>query len=471
MPSKTMNVPFIKGDSKGRVGTTTDYRDTLNVNILAVTSEHLGTPYYLRTQPGLKAFGEAPSIDRAAIWNSRTNGHFRVSGAQLVEVDETGAVTVLGSIPGGDEVSMAYSFNNLAIVAARRFYLYNPTAGVRQVRDADVGRPIDVTWVDGYFFFTDGSNVYHTLITNEEQIDPLQFSTAEFSPDETLAVLRDQNNQVLVMGRFSVEYFTNRATANFAFSRIPQKALSVGVVGTHAKIDLDGQVYIVGGAENGITSVYLLGAGTQQTVASREIERILALYTEEELRLTRMEERGVSSALQFLIHLPNHVLVFNQTLAAQVGPMQAWSLLESGNGNIYQAIHGVYDLRITQWVYGNKRDGRLATLDDSSPAQYGEIGRGAFYSPLFRLEAQSVDAIELYTVPGISTITSSVGVSTTENGITYTEPHFFVDSEAYDYRQRYIVRALGYVRDTLGFKFTTGSHAMQVFSTLAVTYG
>ena len=112
-------------------------------------------------------------------------------------------------------------------------FLYDPVGGFREVVDADLGSPIDGVWIDGYYFLTDGQYIYHTDLTDEAAIDPLKFATAEFMPDLSLGVAKTQDNKVIVFGRYTIEYFTNAATPNFAFSRIKKillKAIVLNIV-------------------------------------------------------------------------------------------------------------------------------------------------------------------------------------------------------------------------------------------------
>ena len=220
-------INLLKGD---KMGAETDYRDYLPVNMSGVLKPLFGAQGYMLQQPGLTKFGQGLGIDRGGLWNERLAGHYRVSGQRLIEVDGSGASVDLGAIDGLDTVSLPYSFNTQGIVANNRFYLYDG-ATLTEVIDPDLGDPIDATWIDGYYFFTDGEFLYHTDIASESSIDPLKFATAEFSPDPTLAVAKTVDNKVMALGRYTIEYFVNQAAENFAFTRLGTRAIKAGVVG------------------------------------------------------------------------------------------------------------------------------------------------------------------------------------------------------------------------------------------------
>jgi len=166
---------------------------------------------------------------------------------------------------------------------------------------------------------TDGEYIYHTELADETSIDPLMYATAEFMPDPSLGLAKTQDNKVIVFGRYSLEYFVNVATANFAFQRVVTRAQKIGIVATHAKCESGGKFYITGGYRDSAVSVYLLGIGSATKVSTREIDKVLAKYTEPELSNIRMECRTENDVTFILVHLPEETLCFNESVAAEFG--------------------------------------------------------------------------------------------------------------------------------------------------------
>jgi hypothetical protein len=292
----TIPITLIKGD---KVSSLTDYRDALPVNMYAIEREVLGAKGYLLTYPGLTSFGTGSGIDRGALYNEREEKHFRVSGINLISVSPTGVVTNLGAISGTEQVAMPYSFNTQCIIADGKMFLYSTAGGFAEVVDADLGDPIDGVWIDGYYFLTDGEYIYHTDLADETAIDPLKYATAEFMPDPSLGVAKTSDNKVMVFGRYTTEFFANNASENFAFQRLESRAQKLGIVATHAKCEVGGNFYIVGGPKEESVSVHMLVSGTSRKVASREVEKILAQYTEPELADIRVETYTKDTTLLF----------------------------------------------------------------------------------------------------------------------------------------------------------------------------
>ena len=473
-----MPLPFIKGD---KIGSETDWRDALPVNMFTIPKEIFGVKGYMIQQYGLSLHGTASFPSRGGFYNDRQGKHFRVHGNEVIEVAENGDVTVLGFVTGYDAgtgknppVVMDYSFNTQAILADKRFFLYDSIGGYRQYPDNDVGDPIDFIWIDGYYFFTDGVDLYHTLALDEEQIDPLDFGVAQFMPDLPKALGKTQDDKVIVFGRYSTEYFLNDATALFAFSRISQRSVKVGVVATHLKAELNNNWYFVGGGRSDSIGVHVLGVGTTVKVSTREIEKILDTYNEPELVDAHMESYNKEGISFIKIHLPNHTLLFNETMAQGYGKDYAWSILKSDvKGDLPdRSSYGVYDTRIGEWIVGDLIDGKIGVLDNMVATQYDEITEWLLFSPLFYLEDQSLDEIQIETISGFtSTNDATVFISLTYDGLfygkEYTEDYGMIN----EYGKRFIARRLGYVRDIFSLKLRGASRSRMAFARGILTYG
>lgn len=469
MPS--VKVPIIKGDKVNNLET--DYRDALPVNMYPVKRDTLGNPGYMLSYPGIVSFGNGIGKDRGGIWNERFSAHYRVSGESLISVSETGAVTVIGDIPGSDMVSLPYSFNTQAIIANGSMYLYDPSNGLREVTDTDLGSPIDGAWIDGYYFLTDGEYVYHTDISNESSINPLSYATAEFMPDVSVGVARSQDNKIYVFGQYTIEPFVNVATDNFAFQRVQTRAQNIGIVSTHAKCELSGKYYIVGGRKDETIGVYIVGVGTSEKISTRTIDSILSKYTKTELSELSIESRIDNDVSFVIIHLPNETLCFNESAALAFGKDYGWSLLQSNisTAQPYRAINGVYDPRISKWVYGDKIDGRIGILDNDTITHYDNLVSSIFYTPFMNLETMSINSIELDIVPGFNGNNDSrVSMSLTQDGIIHGTERWMSYSDYLNYNQRFIMNRLGYVPSWLGIKFRAISTSKLAFSGLKVTY-
>ncbi len=470
MPQQEATITLIKGDT---VGIETDYRDALPVNMTGILREILGARGYMIEVPGLSWFGLGVDVDRGGVWNERLEGHYRVSGSKLVEVSSGGASTELGDISGLDTVSLPYSFNTQGIVADGRFWLYDSVGGFVEVTDPDLGDPIDCVWIDGYYFFTDGENLYHTDLTDETLIDPLKFATSEFSPDPTVAVGKTVDNKAIAFNRYSTEYFANVASDNFAFTRITSRALKTGLVGTHAKVEIEDEWFILGGRKNEDISVHVIGTGRSEEVSSREVDKILKQYTEDQLSTTVFEKRMIDDYLYLIMHLPDTTLMLNVTLGKQAGFDMAWSILSTGVSlGQWRGKHGVWDPRLGDYIYGDKLGKNLARLDNTVGTQYDEIQEWYLYTPFMELDGLSVDDLKIEIIPGFTTIDDAkVFLSRTDDGVHYGTEISTDYGAPSEYGKNWRARRLGYVSDWVGFKLRGASRSRMAFGKIQMTYG
>ena len=466
-----LELPLLKGD---KVATNADYRDALPVNMTAVSRQVRGAAGYVISHPGLTSFATGIGKDRGGNWNERLNEHYRISGQRFISVDSGGVVADIGAITGAKRATVsAYSFNTQAVVADGKMWLYDGTT-LTQITDTDLGNPIDVCWIDGYYFLTDGEFLYHTDILDEFAVDPLQFATSEFSPDPTLGVAKTSDNQVLVLNRYTCEWFINQANPNFAFSRVGSKATKVGIVGTHCKVEVEGRFYIMGSGKDESVSIHAINPGQYQSIATREIDKIIAQYNDAQLSDAILESRVVDGDKFIVVHLPNETLLFNLTMANIGGLDAAWTIVKSDilGDTKWRGVNGVFDPRIPSWVYGDNQDANIGRLDNTVSTQYNVAIEQIFYTPFVDLEGASINQFELDTLPGhqINIDDVTCAFSVTYNGLTYGKEWWGLYGQKGVYDTRFIRNRIGYVRDYIGFKVRCASPERLVFSKMTLDY-
>lgn len=473
MPDQS--IPMLQGDTIAN-GLETDYRDALPVNMYAVVKQILGAAGYMLSYPGLTQLGTGVGVDRGGVYNERFSDQYRLSGTSLISVDASGTTSVLGAISGTGQATMsAYSFNTQCVVAGGNAYLYSPTGGFAQITDPDIGTPIDVVWTSpGFYFFTDGEYLYHTDLADETAIDILSSATAEFMPDKSIGLSLNSENKIMVWGRDSLEYFVyNAQDSGFAFTRLPTRAQKIGIVATHAKCEVGGKFYITGGRKDDAVSIHIIGTGSAQKISTREVDKILKQYTEAELSDMRMEGRTEDNISFVLIHLPNETLCFNENIALKFGIGKAWSTLKSDvyGDDPYRAINGVNDARSSKWVYGDREDEKIGYLDNDVCTHYGEIAEWILYTPFIKLEAYSIDQIEIETIPGHTlTDDATVALSASYDGLTYGSEFWLDYGGPNEYGKRFFARTLGYVPDWVSHKLRGATRSRMAFCNYKITY-
>lgn len=465
-----MLVNLYKGD---KVNDNVDYVDAIPVNMFTVQRQILGGDHYMINFYGLSSFAEGVGLGRGGVWVSATSieGHYRVSGTSLLRLGADGTVENLGKISGAGKVSFAFSFDNLAIVANKTLYYYSDDNGLRKIDDQDVGEPIDIVWVDGYFVLTDGEDLYQSDIDDETQFSPLNFGNAQFRPDSSKGLGLNEDNEVMAFGEFSTEYFKNVGLDNFAFQRIEGKAQKIGILGTHCKVEANGQWYTLGRRLETSPSCHLVSVGQEQDISSRAVDQLLATYNPDDLSSSFVNAMVIDNTQFIIYQLPAHCLLFNSTIAASKGVDNAWTILKTDvlNDTKFRGQNPVLDPRNSKWIVDDNRTNIIGYLDRSICTHYGDKAEWLMFSPFLNLETLSIDLLEIKTISGISpNEDATVSISTTVNGRTYSNEYWDLYGDNYDYNNRFYLTNLGYVREWIGFKFRGVSTSRMSFANFRI---
>ena len=461
MPS----IPFIKGD---KVDNNTDFRDALPVNYYAVLRDIYGEQGYMINYYGLTDFATGQGVSRGSIWVERAGleGQYRVSGTSLIKIENDQSVTVLGTISGTDQASMTYSLNNLAIVADKKLYYYNPTDGFRQIIDSAVGSPIDIVWADFRFVLTDGEYLFQSSLLDESEYEPLDFSGSDFQPDKILGVGLNDDNELISFGALTTEYFQNIGRDNFSYTRIQLKAVKSGIAGTHCKAEFKNKWFSLTRRASTQFQFSIIQSGSSESITSREIEKVLTNYTYEELSKTKIEVFTKDAVTWMIAHLPSETLAYNYTLSKVIGIDLAWSILKTDvyADKTYRGKDMTYDPRFSKWLIGDKLGGKIGFLDDSVCTHYNEIVEGLLFTPIIPMETLSINEIKFKTIPGISPDNdATVFVSRTDDMRVHSKEHIEQYGVRFDYNKNFISRNHGYVRDETAFKIRTASRSRMAF--------
>lgn len=457
-------IPLIKGQRKSKY----DYRDNLPVNMTAVVSQVEGDTGYLLAHDGLKEFSSTRGKARGGYYNERLNQHFRVSGIWLETINEDGTTNEIGVIEGDAPCEFAESFRTQAILSNGKVWLYD--GYTLEALDLDFV-PIDIEWFRSIYVYTDGENLYHSQIVDETSVPILAYTSSEFATDPIKGLLRTDSNEIVAFNRYSTEYFyfnANAPTGGSVLRVIQGKSGRIGIVGTQCKCFLDGSIFILGGRKDESPSIHITNGVQTNTIATREIDKLISKYTESELESVYMESRTVDRDQFVIIHLPNETLLYNHTIGKQQGVSVAWSILKTGDDEVWRGKYGIFDPRISKWVYGDIKDSKLATLDSESFAQYNEAQELLFYTPIIPAKRVSINQIELDTISGFTDNTESCFMAMSGDAVGWGQEYPVYISKRNNYDVRYIIRRLGYIASSFSMRFRFKSKNKMAFSGLTI---
>jgi len=279
-------------------------------------------PGFLNRAPGLELLQTIGSGPIRALWAHQTNGSdfYVVSGTEVYKLTSTSATPVkLGNIIDGGPVSIADNGTQLFFACNGPSYIYNEaTNEFKQITDPDFPGAVTVAYLDGYFVFNEPNSqrVWVTALLDGASIYPLDFASAEGSPDGLVAVNVD-HREAWLFGTDSVEVWYDVGGTDFPLQRIQGAFNEIGCVAAFSIAKLDNSLFWLGTDARGQGIVYKANGYTGQRVSTHAIEYAIAQYG------------NISDALAYTYQQEGHgfyVLTFPSANATWVydAATQAW---------------------------------------------------------------------------------------------------------------------------------------------------
>ena len=175
---------------------------------------------------------------------------------------------------------------------------------VTQITDIDFPTPhvASPTFIDGYVLVAKDSDVFNCDLDDPLSWSADQYLSAEMFPDPVLALAR-QNNQVVVLGESSTEFFYDAANAaGSPLSRNDAGVIQFGIAAPHAIYQNEQFCAWVSQSASGGRAVWSLTGFKPNKISDEFIERII----DAETNITQITGYGFRTKghLFFLINLP-----------------------------------------------------------------------------------------------------------------------------------------------------------------------
>lgn len=389
-----MQIPILNGIYTDGVS---DFRTSYPRNMVPVPKQQGISQGYLRPAEGIIEFGTGPGIDRGGInWNGSC---YRVMGSKLVRISNSGAVFVLGDVDNGGQVTFDYSFDLLAVASNNKLFYWDG-ANLTQVTDSDLGKVLDFIWVDGYFMTTDGTSLIVTELNDPYAVNPLKYGSSEADPDPIKGIIK-LRNEVYSLNRYTIEVYQNVGGDLFPFERIEGAQMQRGAIGTFAAAVFMESIAFLGGGRNEAPAVWVGSNSSTTKVSTREIDQILAGYTETQLTKAVLEVRIHAGHQLLYVHLGDQCLVYDGA-ASQAVQEPVWFVLTTsllGLGQ-YRARNFVwcYD----KWLCGDPTTSKHGYLVNEISSHYGEINGWDFGTAIIYNEGRGavIHDLELVCLTG-----------------------------------------------------------------------
>lgn len=237
-------------------------------------------PAFLQRAPGLRKLATIGNGSIRGLWEF---GGFMyvVSGNQLYKVDSSYTATLLGTVSGtSGVVSMADNGTQLFIACNGPSYIYNATTNVfQQITDGDFPGAVTVGYLDGYFVFNEPNSqrIWVTSLLNGTDVDPLDFASAEGSPDGVVGIIVS-HRELWVLGTNSVEVWYNVANQGFPLERIQGAFNELGCAAPYSIAKMDNGVFWLGKDARGQGIVYRANGYTGTRISTHAVEWHIQQY-------------------------------------------------------------------------------------------------------------------------------------------------------------------------------------------------
>lgn len=260
----------------------------------------------LVSTPGLKTELTLPvSITRGC--KTAANGDlYWVAGSKLYKISENMIATELGTLlTDKGYVSIADNGIQLVIVdGTYGYYLTIATNVFTQITDESFYPSSHVAYQDGYFIFNRlNSGQWFISELNGIAFDGLDIASGEASPDNTVAVVSNNQN-VFIIGSKSIEVFYNSGDADFPFARIQGAVIDVGCAAPYSVARIIGSIFWLGGDENGFGIIYKLQGYQAVRVSTYAIEKLIRSLTTDQISLARGQTYQQGGHLFYCLNIP-----------------------------------------------------------------------------------------------------------------------------------------------------------------------
>ena len=236
-------------------------------------------PAYLQRCPGYTLVATVGTGPIRGLWQLKEYLYV-VSGSELYRLSTSYAATKLGDVTGTGPVSMTDNGTQIFIACNPDGFIYNTeTLQFAQITDPDFPGAVTVGYLDGYFVFNEPNSqrVWVTQLLDGLSIDPLDFASAEGSPDGLVSLIID-HREAWLFGTNSVEVWYNSGDPLFPLSRIQGAYNEVGCIAPYSVAKMDNSVFWLGADARGQGIVYRAEGYQATRVSTHAVEFAIQGY-------------------------------------------------------------------------------------------------------------------------------------------------------------------------------------------------
>jgi len=231
-------------------------------------------PGFLNRAPGLRLLANMGDGPVRGLWQFGGYGYV-VSGEVLYRVDSIWNVFPIGTVSGSSgPVSMSDNGTQLFIACNGPSFIYNSlTLEFKQITDPDFPGAVTVGYINGYFVFNEPNSqrIWITTLLDGTSIDPLDFASAEGSPDGLVSLIVD-HREIWLFGTNSVEVWYDAGTSPFPLVPVQGAFNEVGCIAAFSVAKLDNGLFWLGADARGKGIVYRANGYAAERISTHAVE-------------------------------------------------------------------------------------------------------------------------------------------------------------------------------------------------------
>lgn len=272
-----MKTPILGGSYVAR---SVNAADSRMVNLFPESVPEGGKePAFLNRAPGLRLLASVGSGPIRGLWRMGDYGYV-VSGKELYRLNPDWTSLYIGNLSGTGPVSIADNGTQMFIACNGPSFIYNSTTEeFAQIADTDFPGAVTVGYLDGYFVFNEPNSqkVWVTSLLDGTVIDPLEFASAEGSPDQLVAAIVD-HREAWLFGTNSIEVWYDAGSADFPLQRIQGAFNEIGLAAAYSVAKLDNGLFWLGSDSRGQGIVYRSNGYTGKRISTHAVEWQIQQY-------------------------------------------------------------------------------------------------------------------------------------------------------------------------------------------------
>ena len=272
-----MKTPILGGSYVAR---SVNAADSRMVNLFAEGIPEGGKEAaFLNRAPGLRLLATVGDGPIRGLWRMGDYGYV-VSGKELYRLNPDWTSLYIGNLSGTGPVSIADNGTQMFIACNGPSFIYNSTTEeFAQIADTDFPGAVTVGYLDGYFVFNEpqSQRVWVTSLLDGTAIDPLEFASAEGSPDQLVAAIVD-HREAWLFGTNSIEVWYDAGSADFPLQRIQGAFNEIGLAAAYSVAKLDNGLFWLGSDSRGQGIVYRSNGYTGKRISTHAVEWQIQQY-------------------------------------------------------------------------------------------------------------------------------------------------------------------------------------------------